>query len=699
LNAERAISSQHRKNNIDDDDENLDDDARDDDLFGALENAFHSDDDDDDATTHADAVVAANQRAFQAAMAASAPAPGGVLPGARVVSGVLSVEELEARMLAGQSSGGGGGAQQPPSQQQPDQQQQLLLQQQQQALLLRQQQYMAQQQYMMHMAQQQQAWRAMQFHQQQQALQQMQAANVVMAQQQAQQQVPSSPQQQQQQPPHHQQQQPLAPQSPLLPTPESPSGKVPPSPGTQQQRDVARQGISFMQDPSYPFYRRITRNGQYMSADEMDKIVCIQAAGLFSSRLSIDDYYYQQRLKGDAQHAAKLQEYAGRLRSWQAQVAKKENAVANAASASPAKPDAALGSLSVKSVRAPRVLLEFATNDVAASGDESADAAAAAEQPLDELQLARRARTRLIVIEKSLDDVIGVECIDEELYELEQAGADESALEAKRTAMCDDMLKRLDVFVLPYGSNTKLTRSEVQRADAFFLGIVRERKGTKLLARALDVLSLKHAVRVLLFYVRNLLPLATEADCLTSGSQRDPSVAAVFRHLVGIIGACERQQVVIAMQTLISFHASQHDVRAVLAREGGAAVVTALLSRAHQLLLNVDTEDPLATHWREIFKYFSTRALGVLGRMARAVTAQPAGSAENPDDIDEGEEDLRFDALTPLRFWSLSVSIALHATPDSKATIREELSDVFRTQPMTQELGVVLQLLAQQVQL
>lgn len=601
-------------------------------------------------------------------------------------------------MLAGQSSGGG--AQQPSQQpdQQHQQQQQLLLQQQQQALLLRQQQYMAQQQYMMHMAQQQQAWRAMQFHQQQQALQQMQAANVVMAQQQ--QQVPSSPQA----PPHQQQQQqPVAPQSPLLPTPESPSGKVPPSPGTQQQqqqqRDVARQGISFMQDPSYPFYRRITRNGQYMSADEMDKIVCIQAAGLFSSRLSIDDYYYQQRLKGDAQHAAKLQEYAGRLRSWQAQVAKKENAAANATSASPAKPDAALGSLSVKSVRAPRVLLEFATNDVAASGDESADGAAAAEQPLDELQLARRARHRLMVIEKSLDDVIGVECIDEELYELEQAGADVSALEAKRTAMCDEMLKRLDVFVLPYGSNTKLTRSEVQRADAFFLAIVRERKGTKLLARALDVLSLKHAVRVLLFYVRNLLPLATEADSLTSGSQRDASVAAVFRHLVGIIGACERQQVVIAMQTLISFHASQHDVRAVLAREGGAAVVTALLSRAHQLLLNVDTEDPLATHWREIFKYFSTRALGVLGRMARAVTAQPAGGAENPDDIDEGEEDLRFDALTPLRFWSLSVSIALHATPDNKATIREELSDVFRTQPMTQELGVVLQLLAQQVQL
>jgi hypothetical protein len=139
-----------------------------------------------------------------------------------------------------------------------------------------------------------------------------------------------------------------------------------------------------------------------------------------------------------------------------------------------------------------------------------------------------------------------------------------AALEAKRTALCDDMLKRLDVFVLPYGSNTKLTRSEVQRADAFFLGIVRERKGTKLLARALDVLSLKHAVRVLLFYVRNLLPLATEADAADERRDRSstPASPAVFRHLVGIIGACERQQVVIAMQTLISFHASQRDVRA-----------------------------------------------------------------------------------------------------------------------------------------
>jgi hypothetical protein len=619
---------------------------------------------------------------------------------------VLSVEELEARMLAGQSSSSSSASASnaAPQPQQPAQLQQHL-QQQQQALLLRQQQLLAHQQYMMHMAQQQQAWRAMQFHQQQQAVQQMQAANVVMSQQ--------PPQQQQSQQQQHQQNAPSSPAAPLLPTPDSPSssGKaVPPSPGSQQQRDVARQGISFMQDPSYPFYRRITRNGKFMNADEMDKIVCIQAAGLFSSRLSIDDYYYQQRLKGDAQHAAKLQEYAGRLRSWQAQVAKKENAAANGAvgvsggsgsvPASPAKPDSALGSLTVKSVRAPRVLLEFATNDVATSGDGDDDAAAA-EQPLDALHESRRARTRVMVIEKSLDDVIGVECIDEELYELEHSGGDDddavAALETKRTALCDDMLKRLDVFVLPYGSNTKLTRSEVQRADAFFLSVVRERKGTKLLARALDVLSLKHAVRVLLFYVRNLLPLATEADALTSGSAADVSVAAVFRHLVGIIGACERQQVVIAMQTLISFHASQRDVRAVLAREGGAAVVTALLSRAHQLTLNVDAEDPLASHWREIFKYFATRALGVLGRMARAVTSTklPEGASE---DIDEGEEDLRFDALTPLRFWSLSVSMALHATPDNKALIRDELSDVFRVQQVTPELAVVLQLLAQQIQ-
>jgi hypothetical protein len=35
------------------------------------------------------------------------------------------------------------------------------------------------------------------------------------------------------------------------------------------------------------------------------------------------------------------------------------------------------------------------------------------------------------------------------------------------------------------------------------------------------------------------------------------------------------------------------------------------------------------------------------------------------------------------------VSIALHATPDNKATMREELSDVFRAQPVTPELAVV----------
>jgi hypothetical protein len=36
------------------------------------------------------------------------------------------------------------------------------------------------------------------------------------------------------------------------------------------------------------------------------------------------------------------------------------------------------------------------------------------------------------VIEKSLDDVIGVECIDEELYELEQAAAATTAWRRSR---------------------------------------------------------------------------------------------------------------------------------------------------------------------------------------------------------------------------------------------------------------------------
>jgi hypothetical protein len=245
------------------------------------------------------------------------------------------------------------------------------------------------------------------------------------------------------------------------------------------------------------------------------------------------------------------------------------------------------------------------------------------------------------------------------------------------------------VFVLPYGSNAKLTRSEVQRADAFFLGVVRERKGGKLLARALNVLSLKLAVRVLLFFVRNLLVLATDA----AAEQADPNVATVFRHLVGIVDASQRQQVVVAMQTLVSFHASQRDVRALMGTDVGASLLTALLTRAHQLTLSTDADDPLATHWREIFKYFAARAIGVLGRVARVVAARAAGTAdfkEDENDIDEGEEALRFDALTPTRAWSLFLAIALHATIEDKVSIRDELGDVFRAMPVSDELAPIV---------
>jgi uncharacterized protein YdcH (DUF465 family) len=455
-----------------------------------------------------------------------------------------------------------------------------------------------------------------------------------------------------------------------------------------------------MQDPSYPFYFRITRNGKLMQADEMDKIVCIQAAGLFSTRLSIDDFYYQQRLRGDEQHAAKLHEYAGRLRSWQAQTNKKEAALA--AGAAGDKSGALLGSHAVKSVRAPRVLIEFEAVGDGTAMDDGADDAAV-EEPLDELAEARRVRARLLAIEKSLEDTIAIECLDDELFELEQAqqAADEATLaplESKRAAMCDEILKRLDVFVLPYGSNAKLTRSEVQRADAFFLGVVRERKGIKLLARALNVLSLKLAVRVLLFFVRNLLPLATDADAPAV----DANVPVVFRHLVGIVGASQRQQVVVAMQTLISFHASQRDLRALIGTEAGASLLTALLSRAHQLSLSTDADDPLASHWREIFKYFASRAIGVLGRVARVVAARAAAVAdfvEDENDIDDGEDALRFDALTPARAWSLCVAIALHATADDKVAMRDELADVFRSMPVSEELAPIVTAFVQLVPL
>ena len=72
---------------------------------------------------------------------------------------------------------------------------------------------------------------------------------------------------------------------------------------------------------------------------------------------------------------------------------------------------------------------------------------------------------------------------------------------------------------------------------------MRSRKGAKLLARALNILPLDHAVRVLLFYVRNLLSLARDAD---DEANDDPSIAAIFGHLVGIIGASERQQVCVS---------------------------------------------------------------------------------------------------------------------------------------------------------
>ena len=81
-------------------------------------------------------------------------------------------------------------------------------------------------------------------------------------------------------------------------------------------------------------------------------------------------------------------------------------------------------------------------------------------------------------------------------------------------------------------------------------------------------------------------------------------------------------QVVVALQTLISFHAAERTLRALLATEGGAAVVTALLQRAHSVGLHSaqeSDEDSLASHWREIFSYLASRTIDMLGTMANRV--------------------------------------------------------------------------------
>lgn len=65
-------------------------------------------------------------------------------------------------------------------------------------------------------------------------------------------------------------------------------------------------------------------------------------------------------------------------------------------------------------------------------------------------------------------------------------------------------------------------------------------------ARALNVLPLEQAILILLFYMRNMLIMADDAD-----DEHDANASVIFDHLAGIVAAAARDILVIALQVLI----------------------------------------------------------------------------------------------------------------------------------------------------
>ena len=65
-------------------------------------------------------------------------------------------------------------------------------------------------------------------------------------------------------------------------------------------------------------------------------------------------------------------------------------------------------------------------------------------------------------------------------------------------------------------------------------------------ARALNVLPLEQAILILLFYMRNMLIMADDAD-----DEHDANASVIFDHLAGIVAAAARDILVIALQVFI----------------------------------------------------------------------------------------------------------------------------------------------------
>jgi hypothetical protein len=456
-----------------------------------------------------------------------------------------------------------------------------------------------------------------------------------------------------------------------------------------------------------PTWSTVKRDGERMSAANMNYVLKMQRLGLMNSpNLFVDDYYNQtlqrERILRDASrkrlgYVPVSVDHVPLCDTTLPPVVRRVNTVDFSAT---------LGKISVSSLHAPRQLMEAVEASSSDDDDDDSDDDDDDDDNDngDDGQSAGRKRRRdrrphsqvifngaafkryeaLMVLENACSIVIEIEDID---TVLKHAGSSmrrdrRHHLVRKRIARTKKLFSLLRVFqpvdpnVAPFSSGGQYCFPE----DAALFSLLRVDKGKRVVARAIAVMPLDLSLCVLLLFARNWGLFVTAATTSTSAG------AHLSQAFLQRILTLPVLYVASLLQTMLFFNSTPQRLIATVATHHGAHMFATSLKRVYTIRVeemragagaddNGKKQPPRtdALHWQLFIKAYSQ----IFMTVARYFTVlwqhqKEASSAVAAADNNDASSGADADSSPIINFLT---TIALLASPSQKKTMSELLSD------------------------
>eukprot|EP01117_Protostelium_nocturnum_P007036 TRINITY_DN2521_c0_g1_i1.p1 TRINITY_DN2521_c0_g1~~TRINITY_DN2521_c0_g1_i1.p1 ORF type:complete len:882 (-),score=351.37 TRINITY_DN2521_c0_g1_i1:282-2927(-) len=449
--------------------------------------------------------------------------------------------------------------------------------------------------------------------------------------------------------------------------------------GSQSSRGGANSGSYPRRDSNGSQFRpRWRESKSMMTADEIDAIIRMQESQLHAAGTNpyAEDYYHQSLIAKQKALEGQVVGLHKPLFESNARIIIKRTGIDPL--------EGVLGRIPSHSVRAPRPLLQIKLDTPAANSDEKAGEEKNASAP----DGTKAIQGLLLTIETAYNLLLDIEDIDSLLKNAQNGTSNHvnpAQLKHKRDELTTDLYESLHIFSVPFGTlpqRTQLPEEQpfIYQEDSVLLNISLVQKGKKLVVRTLPLLFQAQLINIYNVFMRNLAIFASsprlEYDLENSNK--------LFAYLTNITHLGSISQTILTLQSILVAHIDIQLIQ-ILQSKFGLNVVQNILKKGHDLGLSFFSRDTpnvnpnslpaelaqlssAGHHWRETIKTLANRLRGNLNYVLNSEVG-------NSDKI-----------------WEFFAILVVNISGEDKYVLMQELRDKILTTPRNQTLNAFLQL-------